>query len=65
MIATLSLEKKTWLAETVGDDAIHTTRIPEGGGNDKLIREGQLYAVLPDRSRVRRFLTRYDERHVQ
>ena len=35
MIAAFSLETKTWLTETLGDDAISAARLPEGGGKGK------------------------------
>ena len=34
-ITTLAPETEAWLAETLGDDAIHASRLPEGDGKGK------------------------------
>jgi len=34
-ITTLTAEATAWLAEALGDDAIHASRLPEGNGKGK------------------------------
>ena len=36
MMPTLAPETEAWLVETLGDDAIHASRLPEGGGKGKI-----------------------------